>query len=333
MKAVIPVAGVGSKLRPHTHTQPKALVAVAGKPILAHIIDFLHEGGIVEFVLIVGHLANHVEAFVKHYYRHANIQFNFVVQDQRRGSAHAIHAAAPLLKEAEALVIALGDTIVHTDLNAFLKYPHTAIGVQKVDDPRLFGIAEANENGEILQLIEKPKIPKSNLGLVGLYKISNTAGLLTAITEVIEGEILTNDEYHLTDALEILRKKGEPMRAFRVMHWYDCGQKSSLLEANTNLLAHKANTAPPEGAFPGCIIIPPVQIDKNCELTNSIIGPAVVIGQGTKIDSCLVKRSIIGSYSLLSNLLLENSITGNDNILTGTLQSLNVGDDTDISFG
>lgn len=334
MKAVIPVAGVGTMLRPHTHTQPKALVPVAGKSLLSHIIDFLLDGGIREFVIVIGYMGNKIRSHIKEHYGHLDIQIDFVLQEPREGSAHAILTAKSLIDPEESFLIMFGDTIVNCKLNDFLEADHTVIGVKKVDSPGLFGIAEVTQGThQVKKLIEKPKIPKSNLGLVGIYKISKASLLFDEIEDMIATQHRTNDEYHLTDALMKMLQAGENIRIAEVDSWYDCGKKETLLEANSILLNRPNFPTSDYTDDDETIIIQPVKIGENCVIRHSIIGPDVVVGDNTTINNSIIKNSIIGSFSELSNVILDQSIMGNDTFLRGVSQSLNIGDNTEINLG
>lgn len=332
MKAIIPVAGIGSQLRPHTHTQPKSLVPVAGKPIIAHIIDYLREGGIREFVFVIGYLGAKIESYIKHEYKELDIEINFVVQEPRKGIAHALYCVRDHMKSADELLVLLGDTIIELNLKTFLSSQDSIIGIKKVDNPGMFGVVELDENNYVKKLVEKPKIPKSNLAMVGIYKAIDPGLLIEAVEYIIEHKIKTLGEYQLTDALTYMLKKGKKIRTMVVDNWYDCGQKESLLDANAILLNKPAVILPNEKDFENTIIVPPVSIGKDCLIKNSIIGPNVAIGDHSIIQSSIVNHSIIGSYSELKNTVLENSIIGNDSSLNGLSQNLNIGDNTEINF-
>lgn len=330
IKAVIPVAGIGSRLRPHTHTQPKALVPVAGKPILAHIVDRLLESGIQEFVFIVGYLGDKIETYIHSQY--PAITANFVVQEPREGSGHAILLTAPYIEKEKEILIVLGDTIASVDLTVLIQSEYSMLGVKKVDRPSSFGVAEVDSQGIIRKLVEKPKIPKSNLALVGIYKIINPTLLLSSLQYLLDNDIRTQNEYHLTDALMRMIELGEKMMTIHVDNWYDCGKKATLLEANAILLTHYGYKAANVHQHPTTIIIPPVSIGNNCQIEHSIIGPNVAIGDNTIIKHSIINNSIIGSYSELEHLVLHSSIIGNDSSLKGLYQSLNIGDNAEISL-
>lgn len=198
LKAVIPVAGLGSKLRPHTHTQPKGMVPVAGKPIIAHIIDSVIFSGINELVFVIGYMGDKIESYIRqHYCHHPEIQVEFVIQDRREGLAQAILMSKELIEKEDQLLIVLGDTIVRLDMESFLTAEENMVGVKKVDLPGLFGVAELNEKGDIKKLIEKPKIPKSNLALVGIYKLNAPKELIKACKKIIDKDQRSHGEYQL----------------------------------------------------------------------------------------------------------------------------------------
>jgi len=331
MKAIIPVAGIGSRLRPHTHTQPKALVPVAGKPILAHIIDNLVEAGIVDFIFIVGYLGDKIEEYVKSNY--PGISKKFILQEPREGIGHAVWLANDSITDQDDIVIALGDTVFDIDLKQVMSEKESALGVKKVDDPRSFGVAELNEQCYIKNLVEKPPIPKSNLALVGLYRIKEAKALMDALGENIKNNIRSHNEFQLTDGIMRLIHSGVHIKTFSVENWYDCGTKDSLLETNAILLRKNMENREVSYGFENTIIIPPVSIAPNCRISNSIIGPNVSIGENSIIDYSILKDGIIGSYSELRNSVLHHSVIGSDASLHGLSQSLNIGDSTEIDFG
>lgn len=330
MKAIIPVAGIGSMLRPHTHTVPKTLVPVAGKPILAHIIDELYQkANITEFIFVIGYLGDKIESYIKDNY--PNLKTSFVVQEPREGLGQAIWLTREKIGNDNNIVIVLGDTIANIDYVKLLNAPNSVLGVKKVDTPGMFGVAELDDDGNIKKLVEKPKIPKSNLALVGIYKIDNAQKLIAALDYNIKNNLRTNNEFHLTDALMKIIQEGERITVMQVDNWYDCGKKETLLEANAILLSrNNSNTAVYN--FPNSIIIPPVSIGKNCNISSSIIGPNVAIGDNSTVNYSIIKDSIIGSYSEISSATLHHTIIGNDASLKGMSQSLNLGDNTEINF-
>ncbi|MGI9543752.1 MAG: sugar phosphate nucleotidyltransferase [Cyclobacteriaceae bacterium] len=332
MKAIIPVAGIGSKLRPHTHTQPKAMMPVAGKPILVHIMDTLIAGGVKDFVLVIGYLGNKIESFISSAYAEQKLGITFIIQEPREGIGHAIWSAREQFRSESEILIMLGDTILNLEIDQFIKSEHTIIGTKKVDTPGNFGVAEIDDRGSINKLIEKPKIPKSNHALVGIYKITNPQLLVEAVEHMVDNKIITLGEYQLTDALMYMLEKGEKMIAYPVDKWYDCGKKDSLLEANAILLASPEFTKTKQFDFKNTIVIPPVSIADNCEISDSIIGPNVAIAENTSVTNAIVQNTIVGSFSKIDMVVLKNSVIGSDTSLRGLSQSLNIGDNTEIDF-
>ncbi|GAB2542606.1 sugar phosphate nucleotidyltransferase [Rufibacter soli] len=330
MKAVIPVAGMGARLRPHTHTQPKALVPVAGKAILGHIIERLQTTGITQFVFVVGYLGEKIMHYVQRKY--PNIQAEFVVQQPREGLGHALWAARETFRHEDSVLIQLGDTIVDVDMQQLVQSEHTMLAVKMVKTPSMFGIADLDRFGFISKVVEKPKIPKSNFALVGLYKMAHPARLAEALEHIIAHDIRTQNEHHLTDALMHMIENGEQMVPLTVDHWFDCGRKETLLQANATLLNRPEFRRPDYPEFPNTIIIPPVSIGKGVQISNSIVGPNVAIGESAILSYTIVRNSIIGGYAELGYAVLEDSLVGSDSSLKGLSQRLNIGDSTEIDF-
>ena len=330
MKAIIPVAGAGAKLRPHTYTQPKALIPIAGKTILSFIVDQLHEAGINEFVFIVGYLGEKIKEYVLNTY--PDLTTHFVFQNERQGTGHAIELTKNIVGDDE-VFIALGDTICEYDIKEVMESPYSILGVKKVDDPRSFGVATINDEGFIEQLVEKPAIPKSNMALVGIYKIKEGMVLYECLHELFQQQLKPNSDYNLTDALDCMIKKGVKMKSFKVKNWFDCGKKETLLESNSTLLKKSGGNVPQDHTYKDCIIIHPVSIADGCEISHSIIGPHVAIGAHTTIKHSIVRDSIIGSYTNLFEVVLDNSLIGSDASVKGLSRSLNIGDNTEIDFG
>ena len=330
MKAIIPVAGVGTRLRPLTYTQPKPLIPVAGKPIISFIIDQLLEVNVKEFVFIIGYLGEKIKHYVEQQYPDLNKVF--IEQEDREGSGHAIWTARKALKGVEEAIIVFGDSILEIDLKAFVNSPNSCLAIRKVADPRDFGIVEFGANGEVIKLVEKPKIPKSNMAMVGLYKIKEVPLLIKALTNNIKKNSRTGGEFPLTDALMKLVSKGVIFNTMVVNNWYDCGKIDILLETNAILLNKKGYASANLPHYDNSIIINPVSIGKYCNIKNAIIGPHVTIGENTTIEYAIIKNSIIGNYASIKEVVLQNSVVGNDAGITGLRQSLNIGDNTEIDF-
>lgn len=330
MKAIIPVAGAGTKLRPHTYTQPKALIPMAGKTVLSIIVDQLKDAGINEFIFIVGYLGDKIQDYVKASY--PTIQAHFVYQTDRQGIGHALKLTRNIVDNDEIFVV-LGDTICEYNVREVLDSPFSMLGVKKVDDPRDFGVAEMDSEGHVAHVVEKPHIPKSNMALVGIYKIKETEMLFQCLeTNILQG-LRTHGEYSITDALDCMIKKGAQCKAFKVESWFDCGKKETLLESNATLLKKFGKEVQSREQFENTVLIQPVSIGSNCEIKNSIIGPNVTIGENTTIEQSIIKESIIGAYSNLFDIVLDTSLIGSDTSIRGETRSLNIGDNTNIDLG
>lgn len=323
MRAIIPVAGFGSRLRPHTFTLPKVLLNVAGKPILGHILDKIIRDGFTEATLIIGYLGDQVCDYVRSNF---DIKVDFVEQEERKGLAHAIHIARHTIST-EPILIILGDTIFDVDLKPVIAGRDTAIGVKYVEDPRRFGIAEITD-GLVTRLVEKPEHPTSHYAIVGLYWIANPAKLLAAIDTIMNKEIKTKGEYQLTDALETMRAGGERITTFPVEGWYDCGKPETLLSTNRHLLDGNGATY----QHPGVVIIPPVFIAPNAKVTDSVIGPYATIADGVTVTDSIIRNSIVGEEARVQQALLENSIVGSNASVTGSFKRINIGDSSEIDF-
>lgn len=330
MKAIIPVAGTGARLRPHTYTQPKALLPLAGKTILNFIVDQLKDAGIQDFIFIIGYLGEKIEEYVSQTYPDLNCQYVF--QTERHGTGPAIALTQRLVGDDEVFIV-MGDTICDFDIKEVLASPYSMIGVQKVDDPRGFGVAEINQEGFIEHLVEKPKIPMSNTALVGLYKIKETDIMYDCLSHIYAQNITTEGQFHLTDALQCMISRKARIKTFKVKHWYDCGRKETLLETNALLLKKNGNDIHPTAQIDNAIIQPPVSIGAGTKIFNTIIGPHASIGANTVIEQSVIRDCIIGSFSNLHEVVLDNSLIGNDASVKGLSRNLNIGDNTEIDFG
>jgi len=333
MKAIIPVAGAGTKLRPLTYTQPKALIPIAGKTILSVIVDQLIDAGVKDFVFVIGYLGEKIQRYIAKTY--PQLSYTLITQNDRRGTGHAIWLTRDAVADDDEVMIVLGDTVCDYNVKEVLGSSISQIGVRKVDDPRSFGVAEINDKDMVLKMVEKPLIPKSNMAMVGIYYIKESKAMYTALDNHLNNRADDDGEYHLTNALQQMIEGGIRFQAFRVNNWFDCGKKESLLSTNAILLKQMAEEHPDmqHYAFDSTVILPPVNIAEGCNISHSIIGPNVTIGEYTTIHSSIIKDSIIGSYAELEEVVLNSSIIGNDAYVRGLSQSLNIGDNTEIDLG
>jgi glucose-1-phosphate thymidylyltransferase len=324
MRAIIPVAGLGSRLKPHTYSIPKVLLNVGGKPILGHIIDKLISEDINKATFVIGHLGEMIKEYVTSTY--PELQADFVEQREMEGLGHAIYMAIPTIDEKEVFII-LGDTVFDVNLKEVFKNKITALGVKSVDDPSRFGVA-VMANGYIEKLIEKPQTFISKLALVGLYYIADFEVLKKSLINLVENNIRTKGELQLTDALQNMIECGEKITTFPVEGWYDCGKPETLLSTNKHILDQRST----HKTYEGVVIKHPVFIDSEAVIENSIIGPYATIGKGSVIKNSIIINSIIGSKAEVNKALLENSIIGNNSSIKGSYKRLNSGDSSEIDF-
>jgi len=324
MRAVIPVAGIGTRLKPHTYTTPKVLLNVGGKPMLGHILDKLLEEGVQKSTFVIGHLGDQIKDYVVKEY--PSIEADFIEQKTMEGLGHAIYTAIPTFDDKEIFII-LGDTVFDVYLKDVFKNKQSALGVKKVDDPSRFGVAIV-ENGYIKKLVEKPTTPVSNLALVGLYYIANSDALVKSLNNLVKKDIRTKGELQLTDALQMMLDDGEKIKTFDVNGWYDCGKPETLLSTNKFLLDQKSVAK----KFDSVVVNFPVYIAEDAKIENSVIGPYATIDKGCIIKESVIKNSIIGTNSQVSKSMLNGSIIGNNTIVKGAFKRLNIGDSTEIDF-
>ncbi|MFH0777078.1 MAG: sugar phosphate nucleotidyltransferase [Candidatus Eisenbacteria bacterium] len=322
-KAIIPVAGVGTRLRPHTHTLPKALMNVAGKPILAHILDQLPELGIREVVMVVGYMGNRIRDYVRRNYK---LTVTYVEQRERKGLGHAVQLTSMHVKGAPVLIV-LGDTIFKADFSKVVGGKRNYIGVKEVSDPRNFGVVQIS-NGRVKKLVEKPEAPPSNLAIVGVYYIADTPLLFECLTGIMRKNIRTKGEYQLTDALQLMLDKGSEMRTFPVHGWYDCGKTETLLIANRDLLEFTRR----QPAIAGTVIVPPVAIDKSAHIENSVVGPHVSIAANASVANAIVRNCIISDSACVEDILLDASVVGENATIRGAFKKVNVGDSSEVEL-
>lgn len=323
MKAIIPAAGEGTRLRPHTHTIPKVLVTVAGKPILGHILDALIQVGVDEVILVLGHLGDQVADYVRRTY---SLKVHTVEQEERLGLGHAVYLTREYLDERPFLII-YGDTIFDVDLRQVIGRSETCIGVKEVEDPRRFGVVKV-EGDRITGFVEKPDTPVSRMAIVGINYMVNAARLVDCLDRLMRSGRRTKGEYQLTDALQLMLEQGEEMYIFPVDGWFDCGKPETLLATNHHLLARTAHFRPRERS----IFIPPVYVADSATVIDSIVGPDVTVDEEAIIRSSVVRNSIISRKATVQNVVLAASIIGASALVDGPTTCLNVGDSSEVQF-
>jgi len=302
MKIIIPAAGVGIRLRPHTYSEPKALLNVAGKPILGHILDNLIPLKPTEVIFVIGFLGQKIIDFVKKNYK---FKTNFVEQKQLWGLGHAIYLTRNFISQ-EPILIILGDTIIDSDLEFVKKSKYNLLGTCEVADPRRFGIAEV-QNGRVKKLTEKPKRPKGNLALVGAYYIKDTTLFKQCLKEIVEKGHQNKGEFQLTDVLQKMIERKAKFKTFKVQGWHDCGKIETLLETNRHLLM-KNNFSTGLKNLRGSLILPPVFISHKAQVENSVVGPFATIADKVRVKNSVIFDSIINERSQVSHTILNAKV-------------------------
>lgn len=331
LKVVIPMAGLGTRLRPHTWSKPKQLVSVAGKVVLDHVLDTLDtlpDPTNIELVNIVGYLGDQIEEYVQEKYPH--LTSHFVVQENPRGQSHAIYLAREYLKGP--MLVVFADTLIKTDL-CFLNDEETeaVAWVKPVPDPRRFGVAEVGADGWVTGLIEKPQEMSNNLAVVGFYYFSSSEDLISAIEEQMAQDKQLKGEYYLADAINIMLKRGLKMRTCTVENWLDAGTPEALLETNRYLLENGSDNSQ-ENNWPGVVIIPPVFIHPSAQISDSIIGPHVSLGAGCQVAHSIIQDSILEDEASAQGIILEQSLVGRRAQLSRRPATVNAGDNTAVTL-
>lgn len=323
MKAIILLAGLGTRLRPHTYSKPKPLVQVAGKPVLGHILDCLNGLEIEETIFIVGYLGDQIQKYVTECY--PAMRARYVEQNEMKGQAHAIALAKEFIDQP--VLVIFGDTIWETDFARLDQVKHDGlIYVKEVADPRRFGVV-LRENGFVTRFVEKPSKPISNLAVVGVYYFRAWQMLMDAINSLIELNIQTKGEYFLADAMQLMIEQRARLEVETIPVWEDCGTREAILKTNRYLLSKQGNHSSP---YEGSVVLPPVYISDTATIKNSIIGPFVSISGNVIVENSILRDCIISECSHIENAMLESSLVGRDALVRGTFERLNVGDSSEI---
>jgi glucose-1-phosphate thymidylyltransferase len=329
LKIVIPMAGLGTRLRPHTWSKPKQLVGVAGKTVLDHVLasfSTLPDPQNFELIHIVGYLGEQIEAYVRENY--PQMKSHFVVQEDPRGQSHAIYLAREHLRGPMLMVFA--DTLIETDLGFLANETADAVAwVKQVEDPRRFGAALLNEHGWVTRLIEKPQDVTQNLVVVGFYYFKQAEALLEAIEEQMARDLQLKGEFFLVDAINIMLERGLKMRTEKVDVWLDAGTPEALLATNRYLLSNgAANSEDATKKRPGVVIVPPVFIHPSAQVEYSIVGPNVSIGAGCQVERAIVSDSILEDEAIVKDVILEDSLVGRQAHIQRRASMINAGDHT-----
>lgn len=321
MKIVLPMAGLGTRLRPHTWSKPKPLVPVAGKTVLGHFLDpVVALPDLEELILIVGYLGDQIREYMDEHY--PDLQVRYVVQEELSGQSHAIWLAREGLEGPT--LIGFVDTLIETDFS--VPDDDAAIWVREVEDPRRFGVAEINDEALVQNIVEKPEKPEGNLAVVGFYYFEKLERLIAAIEQQLESGSKLKGEYFLADAINVMLEDGLNMRAVQVDAWNDCGTKSALLATNQYLLDHGRDNTELALVGNGVVIEPPVFVDPSAQVSRSVIGPHVSIGAGCVIERASIRDSVLDADSQIKDSKIHDSLIGRACHISDLDGSFNIGD-------
>lgn len=315
---ILPVAGLGTRLRPQTWSKPKPLVSVAGRPMLSHVLDRVMPLEPRRLVFITGYLGRQIEEWVTAEY---DTRAVFVEQPEMRGQTDAIIRAREAADQ-DALIL-FPDALFEADFSIIEKTDADVIAfVKEVPDPSAYGIA-VEKDGQVVRLVEKPKDPESKLAVIGIYYFRSMPDLYSAIVEQFERKISLKNEYFLADAVQIMIDRGKKVVTATVPVWEDCGSDSALLQTNRYLLKTISDGDP---SIAGSGVLEPSYIHPTATIESSIIGPYASIGPNAVISRSVVRDTIVDQGAHIENAILDYSIVGKDARVTGHAMSVNVGD-------
>lgn len=333
MKIVVPVAGLGSRLKPHTFTVPKPLMEVAGKAIIDYVINDCLKLNPDEMIFVVGYKKESIQNYITKKYPKLNC--SFVYQEVRDGDGSAIRLALEKVKGDDELFIIFGaDTMVDFNYSSILKNKknvESLIVGMEVDNPENYGIMNVDKNLEIYQVEEKPKNPKSNLAIIGAYYFKSLKKVKEHLNYFYENKITVKNEYKIVQVIEkYIENKKLSIKAIKTKMWFDCGRPEVLLAANRYFLEKKSNN---KIKIRGkSVIIPPSFVAKTAKIENSVIGPYASIGEGVSVKDSVIKNSTISHDAKVQNLILKDSIVGREAVLFGRPSRINVGEKSEITL-
>jgi len=324
MKVIIPLAGKGTRLRPHTHITPKPMLKVAGKPVMSYVLDELKKLGNVEQVIyITGHLKEKVEEYAR---AEMDVASVFIEQKVQDGTAGAIALAKEYVNQP--VLIIFVDTIFDADLTKVKSVDADGIiWVKEVEDYQRFGVVVTDKDGNMTKIVEKPKTPISKRANIGLYYIRNWKLLYEGIEWVLK-QPKNQGEYFLTDAFQYMIDKGAMIRVIDVEGWYDAGKIETMLETNEAMLK-RGRARKPKSAGDSTIV-DPVYIEDNVTLKRSKVGPNVSIGAGSVLDGVEVSNSIVGAEAKITRSVLKNSLVGDYAVVEGVKGEMTIGDHSEV---
>ena len=334
MKIIVPMAGMGKRMRPHTHTTAKPLLPIAGKPIVQRLVEDLAAvaGEPVEEVAFVVHpsfgvkVEDELVAIAKSVGAKGTIHY----QEVALGTAHAILCAEKALSGR--IIVAFADTLFRAQLKLD-KDCDGVIWVNKVADPRAFGVVKLNDKGIITEFVEKPQQFVSDLAIIGIYYFADGEHLRKEMQYLIDNDVKDKGEYQLTNAMENMKQKGARFKAGSVDVWMDCGNKNAMVDTNTKVLGYlkgDKSLVSPKLKSENSVVIAPCFIGDDVTITNSIVGPNVSIEKGTTVTGSVVRNSILRGMVRVQDAVIDNSMVGERASVTGHAMDLSVSDDSTV---
>jgi glucose-1-phosphate thymidylyltransferase len=328
MKIIIPMAGMGKRMRPHTLTVPKPLIPVAGKPIVYRLVEDLaamSDEKIEEIAFVIGDFGKEAEDNLLKIAEKVGAKGRIFYQREALGTAHAILCAEPSLSGH--VVVAFADTLFYADFKIDTEQDGT-IWTSRIPDPSQFGVVETDENGVVKKLWEKPKEFVSDQAIIGIYYFRDGDWLKQELQYLIDNNITVKGEYQLTDALDRMREAGAKFKTASVQHWLDCGNKEATVETNRMVLqlTKDKDLVSKEATVENSIILEPCFIGKGARVTNSVIGPHVSIGENTIVTRSVVENSIVMNNATVNHANLQGAMVGNHSHVRGNSQTVNLGD-------
>ncbi len=321
MKVIIPLAGKGTRLRPHTHITPKPMLKIAGKPVIDYVMEDLQRLGSVEQVIyITGHLKEKVEQYARTKYPFDAV---FIEQKVQDGTAGAVALAREYVDQPVFIIFV--DTIFDADLSVVNRTDADGIiWVKTVDDYQRFGVVVTDNDGNMTKIVEKPSTPISKRANIGLYYIRNWKLLYEGIDWTLK-QPKNKGEYYLTDAFQYMIDRGAKIKVIDVQGWYDAGEQGTLLETN-RIMLEKGRARRPSSLPPNVRVIDPVYIEDNVVLADATIGPNVAIGAGSRLEGSELRDTIVGNDSTVTNSKLNDSMIGDSAVVEGVRGQINVSD-------
>ena len=329
MKAIIPLAGKGTRLRPHTHVTPKPLIRVAGRPVMSYILDDLVQLGVDEMVFVVGYLREVVESYIAEAY--PNITAHYVVQEVQDGTAGAVSLAEPFVDED--VLILFVDTLFDANLGLVRDVGETTGGIiwaKEVEDYQRYGVILTDDEGHMVRIIEKPSEPISKLANIGLYYIKDWRLLFEGVRHTLGASPGPSGEFYLTDAFQYMVDHGSKIQVAPVAGWYDCGKPETLLETNQHLLLGGRSGIADSATLEDSTVNDPVRVEEGAVVRNSVLGPNVTVEAGARVEDSTVADTILGSGSTVAGSTLHDSLVGSESRVTAYRGRINVGDHSEV---